>query len=248
MNRFLIRPEAMSGERVIFDARETHHLARVLRLRAGDVVQAADGRGQEFTVRLTRVGRGSAEGEILGRAARGADSPLSLTLVQGLPKGDTLDGIIRMATELGVARIVPVITERTVVRAEAARWGARLARWQRIAREATKQSGRAVVPDVAPPVPLAAWLAGEPERGLFVCFWEGSTRSLAALPPGPTARATVLVGPEGGLTAAEAAAVERAGALVVGLGPRILRAETAGPVALALIQSRYGDLGGARCG
>lgn len=246
MSRFHIRPEAVNGDRVTFDAEETRHLARVLRLGPGDLVQAVDGRGQEFTVRLSRVGARGAEGAVLARAARSAESPLHLTLVQGIPKGDKMEGIVRMATELGVSRVVPVMTARCIVRAEPARWSHRLARWQRVAKEAAKQSGRAAIPEVAAPRTLAEWLTERREPGLLLCLWEEERVGLAALlPPGPLERAAVVVGPEGGLTGEEAAGLRAAGAVVAGLGPRILRTDTAGPVAVALLQSRYGDLGGA---
>jgi 16S rRNA (uracil1498-N3)-methyltransferase len=243
VRRFHVRPDAVSGDRVVFDAEETRHLTRVLRLRRDDVVHAVDGRGQELTVRLTRIGRNDAEGAILGRAFRPGESPLDLTLCQGLPKGDKLEGIIRMATELGVTRIVPLLTERTVVRAEPARWTRRLLRCRRVAKEASKQSGRSVIPEIAEPRSLDDWLALPRAPGLLLCLWEEAGGGLAtSLPPGPVERATVVVGPEGGLARDEVARLEAAGALVTGLGPRVLRTETAGPVALALLQARYGDL------
>jgi len=170
VSRFHIRPEAVRGDRVAFDAQETHHLARVLRLRAGDLVQAVDGAGHELTVRLTRVGAREAEGAVLARAARTTESRLHLTLAQGVAKGDKLEGVIRMATELGAARIVPLITERTVVSPEAA--ARRLVRWRRVAKEAAKQSGRAVIPEVAAAGTLDAWLAARAEGGLLLCLWE----------------------------------------------------------------------------
>ena len=246
MTRFHVRPESVTGDRVTFDAEETHHLARVLRLRAGALVHTVDGHGQELAVRLTRIGPRAAEGEIVSRGERRVESPLDLTLVQGIPKGDKLESIIRMATELGVARVVPLIAERSVPRTEAGRMFARLLRWQRVAKEAAKQSGRAMIPEVTPPLALAAWVA-EPRRpGLTLCLWEGARTPVATvLPDGPVERATLVVGPEGGLAEKEVMSLRSAGALVGGLGPRILRADTAGPVGLALLQFRYGDLGAA---
>jgi len=243
VTRFHVRPDAVSGERVSFDAEEAHHLARVLRLGPGDVVQAVDGRGLDLTVRLTRVGPRSAEGAIVSRVSRPVESPLDLTLAQGIPKGDKLESIIRMATELGASRIVPLVTERTIARAEPARWSRRLVRCRRVAREAAKQSGRAVIPEVEEPRTLAEWL-GEPRSpGVLLCCWEGERAGLdAVLPAGRLDRVTVVVGPEGGLSPGEVARLRAVGALVAGLGPRILRTETAGPVALALLQARYGDL------
>jgi 16S rRNA (uracil1498-N3)-methyltransferase len=242
VSRFHVRPEAVRGDRVAFDAEEAHHLARVLRLGVGDRVAALDGAGNELMVRLTRVGARGAEGLVLSRRALQTESTLELTLAQGIAKGDKMDGIIRMATELGVTRIVPLLTERALVAPEAA--ARRLTRWRRVAKEAAKQSGRAVIPDVTHPQRPADWLASKVSLDLLVCLWENARARLdEQLPPGRPPRAAVVVGPEGGLTEGEVAQLRAAGAVVGGIGPRILRTETAGPVAVALLQSRYGDLG-----
>lgn len=245
MTRFLIRHEAVDGLRVTFDAEETRHLTRVLRHGSGDVIEAFDGLGNVLTVRLDRASGRLAYGTLLARSALQSESPLHLTLAQSIPKGDKMEGIIRMATELGAARVVPLVTARTVVRVEPGRPGPRLSRWQRVAKEAAKQSGRALISEVTPPQSLADWIAARERDGLLVCLWEDATELLGPqLPPGPLTRATIVVGPEGGLERAEADALRAAGAVIGGLGPRILRTETAGPVGLALLQARYGDLGG----
>jgi 16S rRNA (uracil1498-N3)-methyltransferase len=247
VSRFHVRVDSVSGEHVTFDADEAHHLARVLRLSAGDLVQALDGRGHELTVRLTRVAPRAAEGTVVSRVERHTESPLSLVLAQGIPRGDKLEAIIRMATELGVSRIAPLVTERTVVRVEPAQWEHRLARCRRVAREAAKQSGRSVVPEVEPPRTLDAWLLEARPPGLLLCLWEGESTALAtALPAAPLDRITAIIGPEGGLSDAEVARIADAGGVVAGLGPRILRTDTAAPIVLALLQARYGDLGGSR--
>ena len=127
---------------------------------------------------------------------------------------------------------------------EPARWVARLGRWQRIAKEAAQQSGRTAVPDIAAPRELSAWPREAPEAGLLICLWEEEPEGLdRRLPAGPCPRVTVVVGPEGGLTAEEVRGLTDRGAVVAGLGPRLLRTETAGAVAVALLQARYGDLG-----
>ena len=245
MSRFHVRPEAVSGTRVAFDAQESRHLTRVLRLGVGAVVEALDGTGGVLTVRIERVGPRGAEGTVLAREERASESSCRLVLAQGIPKSEKMEGIIRMATELGAARIVPLITARTVVRIDPRRAGARLARWQRVAKEAAKQSGRGIIPEIAPPMSLVQWLTEGGPFGLLVCLWEGATEPLGPLlPPPPRPHATLVVGPEGGLEDDEANALRRAGAVCGRLGPRILRTETAGPVGLALLQSKYGDLTG----
>lgn len=245
MTRLLhLGPDAVDGDRVAFEAAAAHHLGRVLRAAVGDLVQAVDHGGALLSVRLTAITARRAEGLIVGRAPLATESPLDLTLAQGVPKGDKMDGIVRMATELGVTRVIPLMTARTVVRLEPARWTSRLGRWQRIAKEAAQQSGRAAVPEIGPPRAVASWAREAGANGLLVCLWEEERAGLERrLPPGPCARVSVIVGPEGGLTADEVRGLVDAGAVVASLGPRRLRTETAGAVAVALLQSRYGDLG-----
>jgi len=244
VTRFHLARDAVHGDRVIFDTAAAHHLGRVLRAAAGDLVQAVDADGALLSVRLTTIAPRAAEGVIVARARLETESPLRLTLAQAVPKGDKMEGIVRMTTELGVCRVIPLLTERTVVRPEPDRWAARLTRWQRVAREAAQQSGRAAVPEITPPRALSGWRPDAEADGLLICFWEEEPRGLEGrLPAGPCAAATVIVGPEGGLTAAEVGGLIDEGALVAGLGPRVLRTDTAGAVAVALLQARYGDLG-----
>jgi 16S rRNA (uracil1498-N3)-methyltransferase len=242
--RFTVAPDRVAGDRVAFDADETRHLARVLRLGPGDVVLAADGAGREYTVRLDALGE-TATGTVLGTSAGAAESSLDLTLLQAVPRGDRMETIVRAATELGVRRVVPVLGARTVVRLDAARAAGRAARWQRVAREAAKQCGRAVVPEVAAPCALGEACARVADAALRLCLWEGDAPSLdevLARVEAPRA-AAVLVGPEGGLAAAEVEAARAFGFAAASLGPRILRTDTAGVVAVALLQFRFGDLG-----
>jgi 16S rRNA (uracil1498-N3)-methyltransferase len=244
VTRFHLVADAVRDDQVIFDKATAHHLGRVLRAVVGDQVQAVDAGGQLLSVRLTAIGAQRAEGVVVTRTRLATESPLELTLAQAIPRGDRMETVIRMTTELGVSRVIPLITARTVVRLEPARWGTRVARWQRVAKEAAQQCGRAAVPEVMPPRELAAWRHEARAGGLLICFWEEERRGLATLlPPDPGPRVTVVVGPEGGLTAAEVGELSAAGALVAGLGPRLLRTETAGAVTVALLQSRYGDLG-----
>jgi 16S rRNA (uracil1498-N3)-methyltransferase len=244
MRRFTIAPDAIVDGRVTFDASQSRHLARVLRLRAGDTVVATDGEGHDYTVRLD-VLAARVTGTVVTESAGSAESPLTITLVQGIPKADKMDAIVRAATELGVAHVRPALTARTVVRLAASAAVERAARWQRVAREASKQCGRAVVPVVAPPAPLSTCLEAARTTDLALCLWEGGGPPLAtAWPDTPVRRAAVLIGPEGGLEASEVEAARGAGWRVVNLGARVLRTETAGPAIIAILQARFGDLGG----
>jgi 16S rRNA (uracil1498-N3)-methyltransferase len=244
MRRFTLQPDRLAAGRVTFDAGESRHIVRVLRLRPGDTVLATDGAGRDFTVRLESVGE-TASGTVLAEAAGAAASPLNITLIQGVPKGDKMEAIVRAVTELGVARVRPALCERTIVRLEPGRWRDRARRWQRVAREAAKQCGRAVIPEVETPRPLGEWLAAGEPTDLGVCLWEGEGTPLARLLTAstPPRTALIVVGPEGGLARAEVEAARAHGLTVTSLGPRILRTETAGPAIVAILQSRFGDLG-----
>jgi 16S rRNA (uracil1498-N3)-methyltransferase len=257
VRRFTIAPERIRDGRVVFDREESRHAARVLRLRPGDTVVAADGAGREYTVRLETVGD-EATGTVLSVGAGERESPIRITLVQAVPKGDKMESIVRACTELGVTRIVPVLTARTIVALDPGRWRERARRWQRIAREAAKQCGRAVVPPVEAPRPVDEVLELDETAELRLCLWEAAAagpgskvdRGLGAplaagLPASlaPAARVYVLIGPEGGLTRDEIESARARGWMVVGAGPRILRTETAGPAIIAVLQARYGDLG-----
>ena len=245
MRRFTLAPDAIADGRVTFDVSQSRHLARVLRLRAGDTVVATDGAGHDYTVRLDVVAA-RVTGTVVTASTGTAESPLTITLVQGIPKGDKMEAIVRAATELGVAHVRPALTARTVVRLAASAAVERAARWQRVAREATKQCGRAVAPLVAPPAPLSTCLDAARDTALALCLWEGGGPPLATAWPDNALvrRAAVLIGPEGGLDASEVEAARRAGWRVVNLGARVLRTETAGPAIIAILQARFGDLGG----
>jgi 16S rRNA (uracil1498-N3)-methyltransferase len=245
VRRFVVKPEQIEGKRVTFGPGESRHLGRVLRLGPGDLVLASDGSGHQHTVRLETI-RPIATGIILETTRSTTESPLGLTLIQGIPKGDKMETIVRVATELGVTRVMPAITARTVVTLESSRWPARTQRWQRVAAEAAKQCGRAVIPEVSPTAPLTTVVGKLTSPDLRICLWEGEHRPLdEALTGfgGAAARSiAVIIGPEGGLAPEEVQWVRNRGWMVTGLGPRILRTETAGPAVLAVLQAMFGDL------
>jgi 16S rRNA (uracil1498-N3)-methyltransferase len=245
MTRVFVRPDAVDASRVRFDADEAHHLRRVLRLRPGAVVEGTDGAGGVYTIRLVALDVEGGWGAIEGRAAPAAESPCAITLAQAILKGDRMSWLVQKATELGVARIVPMQTVRVVAR-PAPEGAARQTRWARIAREAVKQCGRSVVPVIERPTAFATVLEEVPAHDAAWVCWEGGGEALARVAPAPVRRLLLLVGPEGGFSADEIAAAEAAGARRVSLGPRILRAESAGLTAVALAQFLFGDLAGRR--
>jgi 16S rRNA (uracil1498-N3)-methyltransferase len=249
MRRFVVRRDLIARDRVHFDAAETRHLARVLRLVPGTLVEVLDGGGHRLLVRLEAIGPGQASGAIVADLTSGGttgESPCRISLAPALLKGDRMSWLVQKATELGVSRILPVVTDRSVVRG-APRELARVERWQRVAREAVKQCGRARVPLIERPRPFREVLTevGACDRA-WVCAPAASpTSALLSSPPGPPpATLFVLVGPEGGFGEDELRAAQAAGALPVALGPRTLRAESAALVALVLGQYLFGDLRG----
>ena len=227
------------------DAAQVRHL-RAMRLRPGASLVVFDEQGREHAATVRHIGPRAAEIEICpGPAPRPDTGFPALVLIAGILKGQRMDTLVEKATELGVTRIVPAISVFTVARPSALDT-AKAQRWRRIAIAGATQSGRATVPDVAPPTPLAEALDSTVGSGLGIVLWERERSvtlgALHAAYPRPDT-VTLAVGPEGGFAPAEVELARRHGFHVSGLGPRILRAETAGIVALALCQLLWGDLG-----
>ena len=241
--RFYAAPEVI-GESVIHLSREeSHHLARVLRLRVGDEAFAFDGCGREYRCRVKGTDAHGAELEIIEALSDAVESPVALTLAQALTKGEKFDLIVQKATELGVRAIAPLITENADVRLNDERAEKRTERWRRIALEALKQSrGRRLV-EIGQPAALDDFIASS-NAWLLLVFSErgGMTVSEALSNVDHIRQVVALVGPEGGWSDDELERLRSRGAVFVTLGPRILRTETAALVAVTLIQHRLGDL------
>jgi 16S rRNA (uracil1498-N3)-methyltransferase len=259
--RFYAPPESFAGDSLagagaslFLSEEETRHLRDVLRLRAGDEAYVFDGAGAEFRCVVADAGGRGREGrarlEVRGRvAAPRPESPLALTLCAALLKGEKFDLVVQKATELGVARVVPVETKRAEVRSrsDAREATRRVERWRRLALEAAKQSGRARLPEIYEPRSLASLLAdahAEEEGHARLLFAERDGRSLAEAcgARSTLASVTALVGPEGGWEDDEIEAARRQGWSIVTLGGRTLRAETACIAVLILLQHLFGDL------
>ena len=238
MHRFLIAPEWRSGDEIRILGEESRHLSQVLRLRLGDRIAVFDGSGEEHEAELLSVGKTEAVARRISTSVPDVEPPVEVTLLQGLPKSDKMDYIVQKAVELGVARIVPVRTEHVVGR-DAHDMTGRVERWNRIAKEAAKQSRRTRIPQVMMPVSLQDAVRGY-HGDLDVLLYEHERKKdLKALLKWYTMnryhRLSLLVGPEGGISPAEAEYLALCGFQSVTLGSRILRTETASLAALAIL-------------
>ncbi|HXM35113.1 MAG TPA: 16S rRNA (uracil(1498)-N(3))-methyltransferase [Pyrinomonadaceae bacterium] len=252
--RFYAPVEAFSADYVTLAAAEARHLRDVLRLGPGDEICVFDGEGREFQCVIEESRRDWANLRLIEEvSAARPESPLDLTLAIALLKGEKFDLVVQKATELGVTRIQPVVTQRGDVRLRDEQDAKRVTRWQRIALEAAKQSGRARVPEVAAPVSFSSLVEGrsspvstaaENDAHLLM-FSERDGQPLAEVfkPLGAISLPfTALVGSEGGWTDEEIAHARAAGWGIVTLGGRVLRAETAAITVVVLLQHRLGDL------
>lgn len=240
--RFFAGPEQFSGNEIFLSPAETHHLTRVLRLNQGAHIEIFDGRGKEFEARIIAFEEQGTRLQILSERPGLGESPLSITLCLALARSDTFDLALRQATEMGVNQFIPFFSERSIVRPEG--WSqSRLVRWERLARETLKSSQRRLMPRIEMPVSFPEVIqAGEEVK---IIFWEETRRhcpnpALSALPAPRSVR--LLIGPEGGFTPIEVDLAQSAGFLVLGLGPRRLKVETATLAALSILQYSWGDL------
>ena len=243
--RLYVDQPLASGADCPLGRRALDHAVKVLRLRAGDALFLFNGQGGEFAAVLARGADGALLAQVGEFTPDRRESPLSVRLVQGISRGERMDYTLQKAVELGVTDIVPVVTERTVLRLTGERAERRLAHWRGVVLAACEQSGRTRVPALAEPRALADHLADHrAAAGAGVGLLLDWTAPDALTDLGPLAGpVSVLIGPEGGLAAAERQAARAAGYRPVRMGPRILRTETAAVVALAVLQALAGDLG-----
>jgi 16S rRNA (uracil1498-N3)-methyltransferase len=247
MPRFFVSPEQIKDDHIIITGPDVNHIARVLRLGAGDRITVLDGRGALYEAVIERAGKDEVLCAIEKRSKVDSASSLRLTLVQGIPKGDKMDLIVQKGAELGVSRVIPLISQRVVVKLEGDKSGKKRERWQRIALEAAKQCRRPDIPEVEEPAGWDQVLANLPGEALALMPWEEENAlSLREVLMGNTPKEDVFVfiGPEGGFTAGEVERARARGVRPVTLGPRILRTETAGLAVVAIILYQWGDLGG----
>jgi 16S rRNA (uracil1498-N3)-methyltransferase len=230
------------GHEVLLPEQSGEHIARVLRLERGHPLILFNGDGCEYDATLASLAKRAVTAEVTAVRAIERESPLRLTLAQGIARGEKMDWILQKATELGVARIVPIVTERTEVKLDEERAERRVLHWTQVIAGACEQSGRTRLPQLEAPQRLDRWLSAlEDDAALRLALIPGGdvgARELPAMPHG----ALLCVGPEGGFSDKDIATLQHSRFQALRLGPRILRTETAGIAALAALQALQGDM------
>lgn len=244
MPTFFVASEAIVPPTVRITGPLLQHLRASLRLQPGELLTVTDERGRRYRAEIAEVSIGTLIGRILDTTSAPPKTSPSIVLAQSLLKGEKMDWVIQKATELGVARIAPVLARHSVVRPRADRIEHQLARWQRIALEAAQQSERWSVPVIDEPATVPHLLSTSKTAAVKILLAERSDgASLSNLPLHNDGDVWLLIGPEGGWEEAEFRHMREQGFVGVTLGPRILRAETAAIAALTILQSRLGELG-----
>ena len=239
MHRFFVEPSQIGEKEIVITGPDVNHIRNVLRMRAGEELLAADGQGSEYRCILRELQDSEIRAEICRKLSGSAELSSRITLFQGLPKSDKMDLIIQKCVELGVFRIVPVTTKRTVVKLDAKKEESRRKRWTAVSESAAKQSGRGIIPEISG---VRGFKEAVEEAGeLDICLIpyekaEDMARTreiLSGIPAG--ASIGVFIGPEGGFEEEEVREAMEAGARPITLGRRILRTETAGMAVLAML-------------
>jgi 16S rRNA (uracil1498-N3)-methyltransferase len=250
MQRYFLRPDQFQGQIVTIEGDDAYHLQRVMRAEIGDEVICSNGKDREARVRITSLDKNSVMGEAAEELSMTAEPAVKVWIAQSLPKGDKMEIVIQKGTEIGAARFLPFLSERTVVQYDAKKEAKRTERWQKIAKEAAEQAHRNRVPEVESVLSWkqllrraeqvdAAWICYEKEDGKQL-----KTAILEALEAEKRMSFLIAVGPEGGFTEQEIQQAETAGFVSVSLGKRILRTETAAMVGLTCLLYETGEMGG----
>jgi len=247
MRRFYIDASAVAGSLATLSGSEAHHLKNVLRLKPEDCIKLIDGTGSEYEAVIKSLAAEKVEIEIRRKLQPPLNTGVRILVAQAFLKEKKMDDLVRKLSELGIAGWIPFFAQRSVPKPDQKRLAGRLRRWQRIAAEAVKQCRRSDVLRIHAPLSFKAMLEFSQGWDLKMIFWENETAPLIAdaelKAEGALKKVMLMLGPEGGFTEQEIAAARQAGFAIAGLGPRILRAETATLAACTLIQYIYGDMG-----
>jgi 16S rRNA (uracil1498-N3)-methyltransferase len=250
LNRFFVLPENIKNEMLAITGSDVKHIKNVLRLKKGEKIEVFDGTGREYTVIIENV-TDKISGKIISKKDIKNEPGPRIILWQGLPKGSKIDFIIQKCTEVGVSRIVPLITERSIVKIEPQKVAQKQKRWQKIAVSAAEQSGRVEVPRIDEPVDFTTALENSDKKLLNIIPWEieskltlkGILKKNQEFINSPNPVINIFIGPEGGFTHREIEKAKSAGLIPVSLGPRILRTETAGLAVLVMVLYEIGAMG-----
>ncbi|RAP76940.1 16S rRNA (uracil(1498)-N(3))-methyltransferase [Paenibacillus montanisoli] len=253
MQRYFVTPEQITDNRVVLTGDDAHHVSRVMRMEAGDAIIVSDGRARVAQATIRSLSPGKVEAEVAEWLPFSGEPVWTVTVAQSLPKGDKMEIVIQKGTEIGAASFLPFQSQRMIVQYDEKKEAKRLDRWGKIAKEAAEQAHRSRIPAIEP---VASWrelAARIPDYDLALFCYEkeggghGLRDAIAARAEGwgdEERTILLIVGPEGGFTEREAEEAEEAGAVIVGLGKRILRTETAAMVGLACLMYESGEMGG----
>ncbi len=240
--RLFVSGALINGAEFEVDGDPARYLGKALRSRVGDTISVFNGDGPEWPATITRITKNSVSLALGESFEADTESPLKIHLVQSISRGERMDFVVQKATELGVKRITPVLTEYNVVKFDAARAEKRREHWQRIAISASEQCGRTRLPLIDSPIPLNNWFGTKPEKLDTELILRPNAVTPLASTPKPETKICVLIGPEGGFSDSEYGDAEFSGFKSVSLGPRVLRTESAAIATLTVLQCLWGDL------
>lgn len=248
MHKFFVSKENIFQNACIIEGEDVKHIYKVLRLDAGDRISINDCEGAEYLGEIKEINKKEVKVNLLEKIELNNESNLKVHLYQGMPKSAKMDLIVQKCTELGISQITPVVTERVIVKSDLAEFK-KVDRWNRIALEACKQSKRSLIPVINTPIEKEELLETLKQYDLIVVPYEnqkgqGIKYLTQQVKDKVINSVAIVVGPEGGFEDSEIESFQQLGAYIVTLGPRILRTETAGFVALSLLMYELGDLGG----
>lgn len=239
-SRIYLEQTLATGERAVLPEAAFRHVVQVLRLEVGEPLMLFNNQGGEYEAVLEVIGKREAHVRVGAHQVVNRESALNITLIQGISKGERMDWCVQKATEIGVAGVVPVVTEHGAVKLDAERWARKREHWQGVVTSAAEQSGRTRVPNVAPVADFQTALKQTPADALKLILDPDVESTLDSIKP--SQNVVLLIGPEGGFSPAELSQAKQAGFLPLRLGPRILRTETAATVAMTVLQTLWGDL------
>lgn len=246
MHRFFVYKENIQDNKITIIGEDVKHIKNVLRLNEGEQISICDRMGTDYTAEISDISKEKIICSILETKTSNTEPPIEVILYQGIPKSTKMDLIIQKSTELGVAKIVPVITDRTIVKIQdRKKEEKKLERWNKITEEAAKQSKRGIIPEVCKILTFEEMLRVLRNDGLIIVPYEneGNVGIKEALKNESCKKVNIIIGPEGGFEEKEIEALRAIGSKIVSLGPRILRTETAGFITSAIVLYELGDLG-----